>query len=271
VPGLFEGKAPGAAVRVWCAACSTGQEAYSLAILFTEVAQEVGARVDFKIFATDVDAEALEIASQGRYADALVDDLGEARLHRFFTRTEDGWVVDRELRRRIVFAPHNVGRDPPFTRLDLVSCRNVLIYLAPALQRRVLASFAFGLRADGYLFLGTSESLGDIAERFRVVDGHWKIFRRLPGARGALPELAAAPLVHARVCQYENSSNGDFLIDRLPGSERVWLVGGGSGHGFKHGPAVGERVARHVLDAGLAIEPRFSLATKGKVARRTVF
>ncbi len=85
------------------------------------------------------------------------------------------------------------------------------------------------------------------------------------------PALAEAPLIHSRVCQYENSSNGDFLIDRLPGTERVWLVGGGSGHGFKHGPAVGKRVAAHVLDAKLMVEPRFSLATKGTVAARTVF
>ena len=85
------------------------------------------------------------------------------------------------------------------------------------------------------------------------------------------PALATAPLIHSRVCQYENSSSGDFLIDRLPGTERVWLVGGGSGHGFKHGPAVGKRVAAHVLDAKLAVEPRFSLATKGVVAARTVF
>jgi glycine/D-amino acid oxidase-like deaminating enzyme len=85
------------------------------------------------------------------------------------------------------------------------------------------------------------------------------------------PDLATAPVVHSRVCQYENTSNGDLLIDRLPGHERVWLVGGGSGHGFKHGPAVGQRVARHVLDAALAIEPRFSLATKGTVAARSVY
>lgn len=85
------------------------------------------------------------------------------------------------------------------------------------------------------------------------------------------PALAEAPLIHSRVCQYENSSNGDFLIDRLPGTERVWLVGGGSGHGFKHGPAVGKRVAAHVMDAALAVEPRFSLATKGNIAARTVF
>jgi glycine/D-amino acid oxidase-like deaminating enzyme len=85
------------------------------------------------------------------------------------------------------------------------------------------------------------------------------------------PELASAPLVHSRVCQYENSSNGDFLIDRLPGEERVWLVGGGSGHGFKHGPAVGERIARHVLDPAFAVEPRFALASKATVARRTVY
>lgn len=85
------------------------------------------------------------------------------------------------------------------------------------------------------------------------------------------PALAAAPLIHSRVCQYENSSSGDFLIDRLPGNERVWLVGGGSGHGFKHGPAVGKRVAAHILDPGLTVEPRFSYASKGVVAARTVF
>lgn len=198
--------APKDQLRVWVAGCATGQEAYTVAMLLTEIANELSVRLDFKIFATDVDTEALEVASQGRYTEAQVIDITPERLARYFTRTEDGWLVDRELRRKIVFAPHNVGRDPPFTRLDLVSCRNVLIYLSPPLQRRVLASFAFGLRGDGILFLGTSESLGDVSDRFQVIDGHWKIFRRLPGSRGVLTELAPAATHVARLTSPEPQS-----------------------------------------------------------------
>lgn len=171
-------------LRVWVPGCSTGQEIYSFAMLLAEAAPRGG----FKLFGTDVDRPALDRAAAGRYAEAELVGVSPARLSRFFRRDGDSFEVDRELRRRIVFAPHNVAKDPPFTRIDLVSCRNLLIYLTSALQRRVISTLAFSLRSEGVLVLGSSESLGEAAHRFRTLDGQRKIFQRLPGAGQLLAE-----------------------------------------------------------------------------------
>jgi two-component system CheB/CheR fusion protein len=146
---------------------------------------------DFKVFASDVDAGALQAAAHGHYSKAELDGLSPERRERFFLADERGATVSRELRSRIVFAPHNLARDAPFTRLDLVSCRNLLIYLAVPLQRRIIDSFAFALRPDGYLLLGPSESLGPASDRFRTLDGQWKLYQRLPGRVMPVPGLLA--------------------------------------------------------------------------------
>ncbi len=185
-------RAGGEQVRVWVAGCSTGQEVYSLGMLLTEAAPRGG----FKIFATDVDNQALEAAALGLFTDADLADVNEARRARFFVRSGDQWEIERELRRRVIFAPHNVARDPPFTRLDLVSCRNLLIYLSAPLQKRVLGTFAFALKPDGLLVLGSSESLGEVSPRFDALDTHLKVFRRLDGPRTFLPSPSAT---HARL------------------------------------------------------------------------
>jgi two-component system CheB/CheR fusion protein len=178
----------GDVLRVWVAACSTGQEAYTIAMLLSEaVAQKPG--LDFKIFATDIDRAALDVAAAGLYPEALVGELTPERLARFFARKGDDWQVSPELRKHIVFAPHNLTRDPPFTRLDLVSCRNVLIYLSPLVQRRVLAALSFAVKPDGFMMLGTSETLGELADRFRLVDPQWRICQRLPTGRSAFDPL----------------------------------------------------------------------------------
>ncbi len=175
---------PRETLRVWVSGCATGQEAYSLAMLLIE---ELPAGREFKIFATDVDNAALQVAATGFYSASDVEGLSKARLGRFFVPQDKGFVVDRELRRRIVFAPHNIARDPPFTRLDLITCRNLLIYLALPLQRRVLSTFAFALKPDAFLMLGPSESLGDLGDRFRTIDGQWKLYQRLQGGRSLPP------------------------------------------------------------------------------------
>ena len=204
-------------LRVWVPGCSSGQEAYTLAMLLTELAPPGG----FKVFATDVDPGALEQAALGRYPEAQLADVSPERRARFFRRVGDNYEVERELRRRIVFAPHNVARDPPFTRLDLVSCRNLLIYLSAALQKRVLATFAFSLKSDGVMLLGSSESLGDVADRFRVIDPHLKIYQRLAGPRVIMPELAGPVMAPRGMPQPDTNPQAaidaafQLLVDRV--------------------------------------------------------
>lgn len=184
LPPLARGAGP---LRVWAPACATGQEAYSLAMLLTE---GLPGR-EFKVFASDVDAAALQTAAAGHYTPAELEGISPARRERFFIADDRGATVTRELRSRIVFAPHNIARDAPFTRLDLVTCRNLLIYLSVPLQRRVIDTFAFALRPDGFLLLGPSESLGSATDRFRTLDGQWKLYQRLPGRSLPVPGLSA--------------------------------------------------------------------------------
>jgi two-component system CheB/CheR fusion protein len=185
VEALVRRAQPGDVLRVWVAGCSTGQEAYTVGMILAEAcAERTG--VDFKIFATDIDRAALDVAGAGVYSDALVGELTHERLTRFFARRGEDWQVTSELRRHIVFAPHNLTRDPPFTRLDLVTCRNVLIYLSPNVQKRVLAAISFAVKPDAFLMLGTSETLGDLSDRYRAVDQQWRICQRLPTGRSFL-------------------------------------------------------------------------------------
>jgi two-component system CheB/CheR fusion protein len=165
-------------VRIWVAGCATGEEAYSIGILVREAMGEDGRQVAVKIFATDLDREAIETASLGLFPASIAEDVSPARLARFFTRRGDHWQIAKQVRELVVFAHHNVTRDPPFFRMDLVTCRNLLIYLEPALQRRVFNAFHFALGADGHLMLGTSETLGEMAQFFTAVDPRWKIFRK---------------------------------------------------------------------------------------------
>jgi len=154
-------------LRVWVPACSSGEEAYTLAMLFHEEMEEQQRLVDVKIFASDIDRRALDVAARGRYSDSVAADLTPARVSRFFEATDGALQVVPSIRSMVLFAQHDLTRDPPFTRLDLISCRNLLIYLDVTEQRRLLGSFHFALRDGGGLLLGTSESIGDMAE-------HWE-------------------------------------------------------------------------------------------------
>ena len=172
-------------LRVWVAGCSTGEEAYSIAILFAEVMEDLGVRRDVKIFATDLDAESIAVAGRGIYGDNIIEDVSVARLSRFFTRKGNHYIVGHEIRKMIVFAQHNVFQDPPFGKLDLVSCRNLLIYFQNILQRNLFAIFHVALNDRGYLFLGRSESVIDYDDVFRVVCANEKIF--IHNASGKAP------------------------------------------------------------------------------------
>jgi two-component system, chemotaxis family, CheB/CheR fusion protein len=163
-------------VRVWVPACSTGEEAYSLAILLHECVQRAGRNQSIKIFATDVDAKAIEFARAGRYPLGVSAYVSQERLERYFVQEDETYRINKETRERIIFAPHNVTRDPPFTHIDLVSCRNLLIYMEPDLQQRVLALFEYALEPGGLLLLGGSESVGSLASAFDLIDKKAKLF-----------------------------------------------------------------------------------------------
>ncbi len=196
LPRLFAERAPGEVVRAWVPGCATGEEAFTLAMLLAEQSGPPGARAEFQLFASDVDRDALEVARLGRYpAGAVEGAVTPERIERFFQRDPGGYSIRLELREQIVFAPHDLVRDPPFSRLDLVSCRNLLIYLEPRAQRRALELFHFGLRAGGVLALGSAETVPDVqGALFEPVSPRWRVYRR---RRGRSPSRLATSFVSA--------------------------------------------------------------------------
>jgi two-component system CheB/CheR fusion protein len=179
-----DGDAP---VRCWVTACSSGEEAYSLAMLLTEAAEKQSKELDIKVFATDMADRSLAHARAGVYPGGIETEISPERLERFFDKEDGVYRVKRSLRERVVFAPQNVLQDPPFSRLDICTCRNLLIYLEPPMQRRVLMLLHFGLREDGILFLGSSETVSPADELFEPVDKKTRIFRRVgPTRHGAV-------------------------------------------------------------------------------------
>ncbi|HEX6810401.1 MAG TPA: chemotaxis protein CheB [Planctomycetota bacterium] len=189
-------------LRAWVPACSTGEEAYSLAMMLRETMDALGRTLGVQVFATDLDAGAIEVARLGVYPSGITNDVSTQRLARFFSHEDDVYRVQKEIREMIVFAPQNLIRDPPFTRLDILSCRNVLIYLGAELQKRLVPLFHYALKPDGILFLGPSESLGSFAELFDAVDAKWRIFRwrqaQVGAALAGFPPLSQdAPKDHA--------------------------------------------------------------------------
>jgi two-component system CheB/CheR fusion protein len=202
LPSLFNGKGPGDTLRVWVAACATGEEAYSVAILLAEYARSLEAPPAIQVFATDLDEEAVRTARDGSYPRAILADVDEERLRRFFVREHAGYRVRRELREMILFAVHDVLHDSPFSRLDMVSCRNLLIYLTRTAQLRVLQTFHFALEPGGKLFIGSSESIDDDSPLFTPTDKKHRIFtqrstqrrvRQLPEAPSSLAESLERP------------------------------------------------------------------------------
>ncbi|MBV9927445.1 MAG: PAS domain-containing protein [Acidobacteria bacterium] len=179
VPLLFAGKGAGDQVRVWVAGCATGEEAYSLAMLLCEQAEQMSSAPTAQVFASDIDEVALQQAREGVYPEAVEADISPERLKRFFVKEGQYYRVKRELRERVLFTPHNVLRDPPFSKLDLVSCRNLLIYVNRQTQERVLEVFHFALRPGGYLFLGSSETAEALPDLFTPLDKKHRVFRRL--------------------------------------------------------------------------------------------
>jgi two-component system CheB/CheR fusion protein len=186
IPELCAGKNPGSIIRVWSAGCSTGEEAYSLAILLLECTERLKQGHIIQIFATDIDSRAIATARAGRYPASITADLSPERLARFFVREPDGlsYRVHKTIRDLVVFSEQDLIKDPPFSRLDLVSCRNLLIYFDAELQKKLIPLFHYALNPGGRLFLGTSEGVGDFDELFVVQDRAAKIYQRKDASYG---------------------------------------------------------------------------------------
>ncbi len=192
LPQVLENKPDGYNLRVWVPGCATGEEVYSLAIAFMEQLEKLQKDINLQVFGTDIDEDAIGTARAGFYLDNIAADVSQDRLRRFFTKEESGFRIKKTVRENVVFAAQNVIKDPPFTRLDLISCRNLLIYLEADLQNRLLPIFHFSLKPGGILFLGTSESIGKFTDLYTALDKKWKIFQT-KGSTVGHPAVLAGP------------------------------------------------------------------------------
>ncbi len=231
IPALFHDKGPSDQVRVWVAGCATGEEAYSIAMLLCEHRDRLDTPPDLQVFATDIDEDALARAREGVYAEVAAADVSAERLRRFFDVEGSGVRVKPALRQMVLFARHNLLSDPPFSRLDLVACRNVLIYLNRAIQGRVFATFHYALRPDSWLFLGSAEGPEVLSKGFTAADKPARIYRRrdatgLPrmpfraagdGRRGMppTPTLPAPPPREGLVERYRDWTLEQYAPPRL--------------------------------------------------------
>lgn len=227
VPKLLEGRGADDTLRIWVPGCATGEEVFSIAILLQERMQGLAATPRVQIFATDIDELALGIARAARYPEALIESVSPERRKRFFTYDDGSYVLAKEVRDLCVFSPHSVIRDPPFSRIDLISCRNLLIYFGSDVQTQVIPTFHYALKPGGYLFLGTSENVSQFGELFTPVDKKQRIFR----SRGDRSTAARLPLT-------------------APGIRSAQLAASrsGIGRGMAAGVALRQSVESQVLD-----------------------
>jgi len=228
-PRILEARQPAAAVRIWVPGCATGEEVYSLAICLLESMKDKADGVTIQLFGTDVNELSLERARSGVYTSNQVKDVSPRRLKRFFVKLDRGYQIRKDIRERCVFAKQNVFEDPPFSRLDLISCRNVLIYLGPKLQGRVIPIFHYALKPNGLLLLGSAETITSHSALFAPVDRSYRIYSRKPGAS----RLAFERRSEEQVAQSTRSQSAPARMEdaagKLAGAETVLLA--------KHGPA----------------------------------
>ncbi len=223
LPVLIEQAQPNEELRFWVTACSTGEEAYSLAILVNEALVDSEKKLRVKIFATDIDRTALEKASLGIYPQSITNDITPERLRRYFVVKDDGYQVMRKLREMMIFSPHDLTKDAGFTRMHLISCRNVLIYMQPQLQHQVLRNLHFSLITKGVLFLGEAESVGVFESEFKPLDNKWKIYQkrrnvRLPMPLKANSRISATSLLRSSLTssqKLKTESNREQSLKRI--------------------------------------------------------
>ena len=223
IPALFKSRPENFQLRAWIPGCSTGEEAYSLAITFKEAQEQIKSKGNYtlQIFATDLDRDAIDKARQGSYPANITADVPPERLRRFFVKEESGYRVCKEIREMVILATQNVIMDPPFTKLDILVCRNLLIYLEPELQKKILPLFHYSLNPHGILFLGSAETIGGFTDLFTPVDGKWKLYRQKEYAGRAEPLdfppsfLPAALSAPQEIMTPKPAPNLQLLADQL--------------------------------------------------------
>ena len=213
LPRLLADRANGEPVRVWVAGCSSGEEVYSIAIVLRECMDKLKKNFNLQIFASDIDAAALAVARAGLYPAGIAADVAPERLKRFFTAEGNGFRISKDIRQMATFALHDVLKDPPFTKLDLLSCRNLLIYLDAESQRKLLPLFHFAIKPGGILFLGSSESIDRHADLFSAIAKKSKFFKRRPSA-------VAAALVQFPSARRQLKRGGLMSVFRQPAGEK---------------------------------------------------
>ena len=211
MPAIFADKGAGQSVRAWVPACASGEEAYSIAILLSEYAATLESPPTIQVFGTDLDDQAISVAREGVYPLTISADVSEERLSRFFTRERSGYRVRRAVRELVLFAPHDVLKDSPFSRLDLLSCRNLLIYLTREAQERALGIFHFALRPGGLLFLGTSETVDDSTSLYAVLDKKFRLFTQVPSERPTVPMPLGAGTLQRALQAQERARGGPVV------------------------------------------------------------
>ncbi|MEG3902425.1 chemotaxis protein CheB [Microcoleus sp. B4-C5] len=221
-PAIVQDKSPKKPIRIWIAGCSTGEEAYSIAICLLEFLAARSTNLPIQIYATDISESAIAIARSGFYTQAQVADISPERLNRFFVQVEGGYQIAKPVRELCVFARQNLIADPPFSRMDLITCRNVLIYLGPLLQKKLLPMFHYGLRPAGFLLLGTSETVGEFSELFALLDKKNKIYTKklvshwlrmdLNASNYPLTAVNPAPVHTERLDEIEMEKEADRIV-----------------------------------------------------------
>ena len=217
LPDIIRSKHDNDILKIWVTACSTGEEAYTMAIMVDDLLQSSGKMLEVKIFATDIDIDAIEFASRGTYPATSVAEIEDHLLTRYFTREGNNVVIQPGLRKQIVFARHNILKDPPFIKNDLISCRNMLIYMNNILQRKVLSTLQFSLNTGGFLFLGPSEIPAAIKDGFEEIDGKWKIFRKVSNDNRYNPDRfpSTQAFKSQRESRYSNSGKDNPIAKEL--------------------------------------------------------
>ena len=232
IESLFLNKKSDDTIRVWCPACATGEEAYSIAMLLQEQAHKIQNPPSLQIFACDLDEDAVQIARSGSYPDAIAADVSEERLQRFFVKDQNGYKVRRELREIILFAFHDLLRDPPFSRMDMISCRNLFIYLTPNAQRRVFEIFHFAMKSDALLLLGASESIENGGNLFRTVDKKNRIYASLPSMQSNSPMMSDAHSLQRVVDKIKHTASMPVIHGKHFGLDRYQTLHQGTFRGL---------------------------------------
>lgn len=211
IPDLLSRIPAYAPLRVWVPACATGEEAYSIAMIITEACEEQGEMTDCKIFASDIDQGAIDFARSGLYPESVVNDVSQERLQRFFVKEGQYYRVKKQLRDMVVFASQNLIKDPPFSKLDLISCRNVLIYMNQKMRRQLLSVFYYSLNQSGYLFLGSSESVSGFENQFEALNDDTHLFQKLNGSLNVGVNLPPIPSIRTSLAPVQQASPAHLM------------------------------------------------------------